>query len=68
MVLLSYCPINLYSWNSIGGVNCITRGTMGTYDVMLFGLIAIGGTFQITVYGLGGQHCKIQSWGSIGVV
>lgn len=62
----AYCPTNLYSWNSTGGVNCITRSIPGTYDVTLPGLTAIGGTFQITAYGSGGQHCKIQSWGSTG--
>lgn len=63
----AYCPSNLYSWNSTGGVNCITRGSPGIYDVSLPGLTATGGTFQITAYGSAGEHCKIQSWGSTGV-
>jgi hypothetical protein len=62
----AYCPTNLYSWNSTGGVNCISRPATGTYDVTLPGLTATGGTFQITAYGSAGEHCKIQSWGPSG--
>lgn len=62
----TYCPTSQYSWNSTGGVNCITRASAGTYDVALPGLTATGGTFQITAYGSAGEHCKIQSWGPSG--
>src|SRR5262249_19869615 len=58
----SYCPTSMYSWSSTGGVNCITRPAIGTYDVTLPGLSATGGTFQITAYGSSGEHCKIRYW------
>jgi hypothetical protein len=63
----SYCPSNIYSWNSTDGVNCISHVPgSGAYTVQLPGLGVFGGTFQVTAYGGAGDHCKIQGWGPSG--
>jgi hypothetical protein len=62
----SYCPSSTYSWSSTDGENCITRSGPGDYLVDLPGLGASGGTVQVTAYGSGGEHCKVQSWADLG--
>jgi hypothetical protein len=59
----------MYSWNSTDGVNCVSRIGVGDYSVQLPGLgPAFGGTFQVTAYGGGGEHCKVYYWGPLGSV
>jgi hypothetical protein len=58
----SYEPSKTYSWNSSEGVNRIDRNGPGDYSVLLPGLGVAGGTFQVTAYGSGAAHCKIQYW------
>lgn len=64
----AYCPSSTYSWNSSDGVNCITRSAAGDYLVELPGLGGPGGTVQVTAYGSGGEHCKVQGWAPVGAV
>lgn len=62
----SYNPSSIYSWNSSGGINRIQRIATGIYDAFLPGLAVAGGSVQITAYGAGADHCKVQSWGPSG--
>jgi Dual-action HEIGH metallo-peptidase len=65
----AYCPSLEFSWNSADDLNCVVRNGTGDYSVS-FGTLAsvggVGGSFQVTAFGTGGEHCKIQFWGTSG--
>jgi hypothetical protein len=65
----SYCADIERSWNSADDLNCVLRNGTGDYSVSfgsLFSVGGVGGTFQVTAFGTGGEHCKIQNWGPSG--
>lgn len=65
----SYTPSATYAHNSAGGPITVTRSAAGQYAVRFAGLGGqgmAGGHVQVTAYGPGSEHCKVQSWGSFG--
>ncbi len=59
----AYTPSAFYSHNSKGGINSVTRSSVGTYQASLPGFTSVGGNVQITAYGGGTEYCKVASWG-----
>ncbi len=64
----SYTPSSLYSRNSTGGVNTITRSAVGNYTVRFANLGGgiVGGTVDVTAYGSADAECHVGFWGSSG--
>jgi hypothetical protein len=58
----SYVPSHGYQRNSAGLDNRIARTATGAYTVTFPGLGSVGGTADVTAYGSGSEHCKIQDW------
>ena len=57
-----YTPSMLYQWNSLGGVNTVSRNAEGEYTVMMPLLGGVGGNVQVTAYGQSAARCKVRSW------
>jgi hypothetical protein len=58
-----YTPSTSYQRNSTGALNTITRNGTGDYTVVFSNLgIYYGGTVNVTAYGTGSEHCKVQYW------
>jgi hypothetical protein len=62
----SYTPSLTYQFNSSGAQNTIARQGVGVYAVTLPDQTALGGTVEVTSYGLGSDYCKVSSWGQSG--
>lgn len=68
-----YDPYPLYSFNSTGGTNRITRSSPGNYSVVFPNFSRTPGaaeTVIVTAYGGGETRCRIGSWssGSVSIV
>src|SRR5262249_44712191 len=59
---MSYQPASFYNWNSSGVANSVAHGGAGVYKVTLPSSDTSGGSFEVTAYGLGPEHCKLQNW------
>jgi len=59
----SYSPDPSYAFNSSGGAITISRTSAGNYEVAFAGLNGVGGTVQVTSYGLGNSSCFSNGWG-----
>jgi hypothetical protein len=54
-----------YQWNDSGGVNTVTRTSLGHYSVTLPGMNFSNASVHVTAYGgFGAQHCKVTGWGA----
>jgi hypothetical protein len=64
----SYTPSAIYQMNSRGTQNTVQRTGVGAYTVTMPGFSgAHGGSVQVSAYGTGANHCKVNSWSSTAV-
>lgn len=68
-----YTPSPLYSFNSSGAVNMVTKLDIGLYNVLWTDLNRVGGssaeTNLVTAYGGGNaSYCQVSSWGNSSTV
>jgi hypothetical protein len=58
----SYTPSLSYQWDDFGGVNTVDRLGVGRYAVRFTNHSLSWGHVQVTAYGEGSEHCKVESW------
>jgi len=60
-------PASAYSYNSSGGVNTVTRNSVGSYTVNFPGLgNGLNSNVEVTPYGTGPAYCMVGNWSSSG--
>ncbi len=55
---------SLYSYNSAGGVNAVTRTSLGHFRASLAGLSFANAGVHVTAYGAGPEYCNVIGWGA----